>query len=225
MSLPQKLMIFAKAPEAGRVKTRLQLSGDDAAALHGAFVLDVIERHKRPERVVTVWRTGDLEHVFWTDLEVALKTQSEGTLGDRLAEAFCGELTSGSSVVVLGTDSPTLPPALVDAAFAALDEVTCVIGPACDGGYYLLGMRGEVAPVFLDDMRWGTEEVLPRTLKALEESGTSHRVLDFWYDVDRPADLALMCAHMPVLRRTGIPLPRRALTTIEERHLTGPNPL
>ena len=96
-----------------------------------------------------------------------------------------------------------MPPRLVDAAFAALDTDPLVIGPACDGGYYLLGMTGAVAPIFLADMAWGTDEVLPRTLSAASDAAIDYRLLEFWYDVDRPADMALLRAHLPALDAAG----------------------
>ncbi|MCB9535904.1 MAG: TIGR04282 family arsenosugar biosynthesis glycosyltransferase [Myxococcales bacterium] len=211
-----RLMVFAKAPTPGRVKTRLQppLTPAQAAELHGAFVRDVVARHDRADRTLTVWRAGDLDHPLWADLGVPLATQAAGDLGARMAAAFAAELTGDARVVVLGTDSPTLPPALVDAAFAALDDVPCVVGPACDGGYYLLGARGAVPPVFAG-LPWGTDDVLPRTLAALNDAGIPHRLLPFWYDVDRPADLALLRAHLPALAASGVPPPRHTMRALE----------
>ncbi len=214
----ERLMIFAKAPVPGRVKTRLELPPTTAARLHAAFVRDVVARHQRPGRRVTVWRALDVDHPLWSELVerhgVRLATQGEGDLGARMAAAFADELAGGGPVVVLGTDSPSLPPRLVDAAFAALAEVPAVIGPACDGGYYLLGLRGEVPPVFPTDMPWGTEVVLTRTLRALAATGAPFRVLDPWYDVDRITDLALLKYHLPSLIAAGDPAPTRTLAAM-----------
>jgi len=215
----ETLMIFAKAPEPGRVKTRLGLPPDHAAALHAAFVRDVIDRHRRPHRQTTVWRAGDLAHPFWPTLGVTLAVQDAGGLGARMAAAFARELADDARVVVVGTDSPSLPPRLVDAAFAALTRCPLVIGPACDGGYYLLGMRGVVAPVFPDDMPWGTDEVLPRTLAAARDAGLDYHLLDFWYDVDRPADLALLRDHLHALAAAGEPLPTASCAVCERLSL------
>lgn len=193
----RRLMVFAKAPVPGRVKTRLAsaLGEAPAAELHAAFVRDVVRRHRRPGRRLTVWRAGDPEHPLWAELGMPLATQQGPDLGARMHAAFAEELAGDASVVVLGTDSPTLPPALVDAAFDALDEVPVVVGPACDGGYYLLGARGSVPPVF-EAMPWGTGQVLTRTLRALQAAGVDYRLLPFWYDVDRPEDLDLLRAHL-----------------------------
>lgn len=189
------LMIFAKAPAPRRVKTRLipAVGAEGAARLHAAFVQDVVARHRKPGRRVVVWRGGDVAHPLWKRLGVDLATQPEGDLGDRLTTAFAQEMVDDAAVVVLGTDSPTLPPAYVDAAFAALETHPVVIGPACDGGYYLIGMRGALAPVF-DGVAWGTESVFAHTVEALNAAGIDYAVLDFWYDVDRPDDLRLLRA-------------------------------
>lgn len=198
-----RLMVFAKAPTPGRVKTRLALPPATAAALHAAFVRDVVARHGRADRRVTVWRAGDLAHPLWAELVerhgVALAEQPPGDLGDRMAAAFAAEGAAGDPVVILGTDSPTLPPAFVDDAFAALAEGEAVIGPACDGGYYLLGLRGAATrdrALWPPGLAWGTDAVLPATLAALAARGP-FAVLDPWYDVDRPADLRWLRHHLP----------------------------
>ena len=195
-------MVFAKAPEPGRVKTRLLLPPETAAALHAAFVRDVVARHQRPGRRVTVWRAGAQDHPLWAGLDARLANQVGADLGERMAHAFAAELEGDARVVIIGTDSPTLPPRLVDEAFALLDEVPVVVGPACDGGYYLLGARGAVPPCF-EGLAWGGDQVLLDTLDALAE--LPHRLLDFWYDVDRPADLALLRRHLRALPPTERP--------------------
>jgi uncharacterized protein len=208
-----RLMVFAKAPQAGRVKTRLApaVGAENAARLHEAFVRDVVARHARPDRPMTVWRAGDLTHPLWAELGASLETQPPGELGHRMRFAFEQEGAAGEAVVVLGTDSPSLPPALVDAAFEALTRVPVVLGPACDGGYYLLGLRGCVPPIF-DDVPWGTGSVLTDTLAALRAAGQRYELLPFWYDVDRPADLTLLKAHLPTLE---VP-PRHAAALLAE---------
>ena len=201
------------------MKTRLcpPCTPADAADLHGAFVRDVVARHQRVGRRTTVWRAGDADHPLWGDLGVPLARQRGGDLGARMAAAFADECGDGARVVVLGTDSPSLPPSLVDAAFEALAHVPCVLGPACDGGYYLLGARGSVPPVF-DDMPWGSAGVLPRTLAALRTACVPVHLLPFWYDVDRPADLDLLRAHLPVLAALGEPAPMHTMAWLEAHH-------
>ena len=216
--MTDRLMIFAKAPEPGCVKTRLQLPPEEAAELHAAFVADVVDRHQAKDRVVTVWRAGDLEHGLWETLPAHLAEQPEGDLGDRMAHAFATELALGSAVVVLGTDSPTLPPRLVAEAFERLKSSSVVVGPACDGGYYLLGLRGDIPlALFAEGIAWGGGDVLSTTLERLQSAAVDYDLLDFWYDVDRPADLRLLCAHVPTLRDQGEPIPVRTLEVLTRR--------
>ena len=92
-----------------------------------------------------------------------MRQQVGRSLGERLLIAFNEEMCDGHPVVVLGTDSPTLPPAYVDEAFPQLRSNDAVIGPAFDGGYYLLGMRQLWRELFPNDMPWGTNQVLDRT--------------------------------------------------------------
>ncbi|MGK0360489.1 MAG: rSAM/selenodomain-associated transferase 1 [Bradymonadia bacterium] len=210
----QKLMIFAKSPAPGRVKTRLApaIGEAGAARLHTAFVRDVVARHDTLARALTVWRAGDLAHPLWAELGVDLATQCDGDLGDRLAGAFATELADGSAVVVLGTDSPTLPQGLVDRAFADLQTHPVVLGPACDGGYYLIGVRGAVPPVF-KGIDWGTESVFAQTVEALNAAGIEFAVLPYWYDVDRPDDLRMLRA---MRARLPDPQPAHTLAALAE---------
>ena len=82
--MSESLVVFAKAPEPGRVKTRLCWPPEDAAQLHKAFIRDVLDRHQRNERHITLWRAGDLEHPFWAELETAQADQPHGNLGQRM---------------------------------------------------------------------------------------------------------------------------------------------
>ena len=125
-----------------------------------------------------------------------------------MKNAFADELSHGLPVVILGTDSPSLPPALVD-AFAALAHKDVVIGPACDGGYYLLGLNHLHPSLFPVDMDWGTSSVLWKTLSEVRLSQLSLELLPFWYDVDRPEDLDLLRQHLPVLADQNVPVPPR----------------
>ena len=217
-----KLMIFAKAPRPGHVKTRLDLPPEDAARWHEAFVLDVVERHQRPGRHLTVWRADQSAHPFWNGLDVHQKDQRGSSLGERMAHAFGEEVGAENSVVILGTDSPSLPPQFVDDAFSLLEEKDVVVGPACDGGYYLLGMNRFQPSLFPVDMPWGTQSVLPTTLDLIRNAELSLGMLPFWYDVDRPADLAFLERHLGVLANQGVPMPQETLARFSLlRSLTG----
>ncbi|MBV72008.1 MAG: hypothetical protein CMH52_11820 [Myxococcales bacterium] len=197
--MTKTLAIFAKSPQPGRVKTRLRLPPSQAAALHGAFVRDVVERHQSKTYDTVLYRADEPDHEFWSSLDVPLRDQVVGNLGQRMAQCVQELLNSQDSVVIIGTDSPNLPTERITQAFAALETHDAVLGPACDGGYYLIGMRRFCADLFPVDMPWGGSTVLTQTLAVLNESKIHYQLLDFWYDVDRPEDLALLCAHQSYL--------------------------
>lgn len=124
--------------------------------------------------------------------------QSGADLGERLGATFRTLFAGGyRRVVVIGADSPTLPSAHLKAAFERLlqdDDV--VLGPAEDGGYYLVGAMRLVPPMF-EEIPWSTRRVMQATLAALERCGLRSTLLPLWYDVDRPADLERMRAELP----------------------------
>jgi len=188
--IPEALMVFAKAPEAGRVKTRLNWPGEQAAALHAAFVLDALDRHRQEGRSMTLWTAGDVDHPFWARCgDCARRTQLGNNLGARMEYAFRVTLAEHERVVIIGTDSPTLPLDYLDAAFKALETYPVVLGPAEDGGYVLLGMSQQLYSIFPEDMPWGHSTVLERTVQCLNAMGVDFLTLRPWYDVDHPEDV------------------------------------
>lgn len=205
------LVVFAKAPVPGQVKTRLTtggeggargLSAEEAAALHAAFVRDVCERGARVgfgRRFLYV--AGGLSHPLLVEIAgragYELRAQEGADLGARMHHAIAQELRAAAAVVLIGTDSPTLPGAYLERAGACLQagEGDVVLGPAIDGGYYLIGARGEVPELFAPGIAWSTDRVLTETLRRLRalvasRPGFGVRLLPPFYDVDTPADLA-----------------------------------
>jgi rSAM/selenodomain-associated transferase 1 len=211
--ISEVVIIFARAPEPGRVKTRLvpALGPHAACALHAACVLDVHARHADhapPHREVVLYRAGDPAAAFWGELPGPQRDQVGADLGERMAAALGQELLRAPKVVILGADSPTLPPPRLDAAFAALDAVPVVLGPAEDGGYYLLGARDRVPPVF-HGPAWGSARVLADTCHMLDAAGLRYKRLEDCFDVDRPEDLErLRCAVEAIPHEGGV-LPAR----------------
>jgi glycosyltransferase A (GT-A) superfamily protein (DUF2064 family) len=112
--------------------------------------------------------------------------------------------TIADKVVLVGTDSPTLPLPLIAQAFRELDAANVVLGPAADGGYYLVGCKGTVPPMF-DGVAWGTASVLRDTVGRLNDPDWKLALLPPWYDVDTPADWDLLRGHVAAMRRAGIP--------------------
>jgi rSAM/selenodomain-associated transferase 1 len=204
-SLPL-VLLFARWPRIGRVKTRLarRLGEEGALELHRAMLEDTRERLDR------LRQAGRAEtRLLWADgppageeLRARLSTRSDeglqegADLGGRLNRAIGDGLGKGHpSVLVLGSDSPTLPEKRLHEALASLEEADLVFGPCPDGGYYLVGARRPVPEVFRD-IPWGGGEVLARSLEAARKAGASTRLLGEHADVDRPADLIALRAEL-----------------------------
>ena len=184
------LLIFAKAPELGQVKTRLELPPEDAIDLHVAFLKDVIAQ-SAGDWVQELWTT-DSTHPLFDSFGLDVYAQSGETLGDRLENAFVSARTRYDKIVVIGADAPSLPKALYARAFERLEVVDTVLGPSCDGGFYLYGSRQDIPGLFRAPILWGTSSVLTDLLKHINLVGASLTLLPFWFDVDRPTDLNLL---------------------------------
>src|SRR5262249_8525270 len=125
-------------------------------------------------------------------------------LGARLAGFVADEIRAGAdSVVLVGTDSPTLPVAFVERAFQELDRSNVVLGPATDGGYYLVGCARRVPPIF-DGVTCGGPHVLAERVARLAGPSWRLAVLPPWYDVDTLDDWRMLRGHLAALRRAGI---------------------
>ena len=190
----QPLLIFLKEPRAGTVKTRLaQAVGPHAACeIYRACVELTLERLRRfcDNTILCVDPPHALDAVrVWVGAAWTLRPQRGQTLGDRLAEATAHAFAQGDRrLVVIGTDSPWLQPPKVEQAFAALERHDVVIGPAEDGGYYLIGLSRAV-PALFDGMAWGTDAVLAQTMARARALGLRSHPLPLGYDVDRLEDL------------------------------------
>lgn len=192
------LVIMAKQPVPGMVKTRLAASlGEQAAAgLAGAFLEDLVVRldGSADRQVLATWPDNDAAATYFETLSAGrfqLWTQPAGSLGTRLARVISDHMAPGSDdrVVVIGSDSPTLPTEMIPAAFKALEQADVVVAPADDGGYVLIGQRREV-PGLYERISWSTSQVWQQTRDQLMASGTSFVELTGWYDVDTLDDLS-----------------------------------
>jgi glycosyltransferase A (GT-A) superfamily protein (DUF2064 family) len=138
------------------------------------------------------------------DPTIELVAQPESDLGGRMAAALDWARRGGSTrSVVLGADCPSLDRTVVDRALALLDERDVVVGPAVDGGYYLIGASGPVPPRLFAGLSWSTPQVLSETLGRLD--GASLALVEMWYDVDTPGDVRLLAAHLDALEAAGTP--------------------
>lgn len=192
----QAVLVFARAPQAGRAKTRLipALGAAGAAALHAGLVERTLQTACRGGARVQLWCHPDPRHAFFRDcadrFPLSLHRQAGDDLGRRMAHALTTALSQHDRAVLIGTDCPALTARDLGAAFSALaDGTDVVLGPATDGGYYLVGLSRASDDLFAD-IDWGSAEVLSRTLARLRQSGLSHHLLAPHPDLDRPADLA-----------------------------------
>ena len=200
------IVMFSKAPEPGKVKTRLasHMSDLEAASFHEAFVLDTIDTLAGIEDTKKYLACHpDREHVFFQELEESfdIKTfnQEGKDLGERMGNAFRYLRKMGhKEIVIIGSDSPTLPSEILDEAFERLKGNDLVVGPSIDGGYYLIGISGKVPDLF-SGIGWGTDNVFDETLKKAKESRLDFSLLPFWYDIDTINELRFMQIHLDAM--------------------------
>lgn len=178
------MSLFTRWPEPGKAKTRLipALGAQGAADLHRRLTERTVATVREAGLALEVRTTGAVPAAFrdWLG-EAEITDQGEGDLGARLARA-----AERLPVLLLGADIPGLTPHHLTAAAAALAENPAVIGPASDGGYWLLGLSIPM-PALFRDMEWGTGSVLATTLARLPAGTPRLETLD---DLDTPEDLA-----------------------------------
>ena len=217
------LVVFAKVPEPGRVKTRLcpPLTPDQAAALYDAFLRDALDRYA----ALAVAPGGPAVRLYLGGAArepaglvpdgVGVFPQRGRGLGERMLRAFVETFAAGHDrAVVVGTDHPTLPDAFFGLAFDALrDPMTAVLGPSDDGGYYLLGLNEVAADLF--DMDYSHPDVFDDTLERVMDNDLTPVVLPAHYDVDDGAALDRLVAEW----RGGADVGRRTAAFLET--LTG----
>ncbi len=220
------LIVFAKVPEAGRVKTRLtpDLDETEAADLYAAFLRDLLARYAgrgvdtrlylAPRE--TDLRTGILKGVVPD--AVSMHAQAGRDLGERMARAFLESFAAGyDRLVITGSDHPTLPGPFLDYAFESLSRPKSIVfGPAEDGGFYLLGMN-DFYPELFRNMEYSHADVFSETLDRLPESEINVTILPYWYDVDTPEDLPRLAAELEAEPEVN-PHTRSVLRRLAERH-------
>ena len=190
------LYVVAKQPAAGQTKTRLcpPLRGEEAAALYSSFLADTLDimRQVNDVRCGIAYLPHDGAAYFSALApEMDLVLQQGDSLGERLDHLITHTLTHGATqVVVMDSDSPTLPPGYVAQAFDLLDgDAEAVFGPCRDGGYYLVGMK-RPCPALLREVEMSTATVLADTLAIAAREGIRAALLPEWYDVDTGEELA-----------------------------------
>lgn len=195
------LLVFAKVPRPGTVKTRLTpaLTPTEAARLYTAFLRDTLRQVVQLDVDVRLYLAPPLPDDGMDGLPagVSVHQQTGDGLGARMKRAFRDTLREGADrVVLMGSDHPTLPSSFLRQAFRSLDDPRSLcVGPTDDGGFYLLGMT-TVYPQLFDDMTYSHSEVFSETLARAEQTDAEVTVLPEWYDVDRPQDLGRMLADL-----------------------------
>jgi rSAM/selenodomain-associated transferase 1 len=192
----RRLLVFARAPVPGEVKTRLipALGADGAAGLYARLLERTLTTASTAAVApVDLWCAPDIGDPAFATAEarwgVALYEQTQGDLGERMCHALGTALIGRQKAVLVGCDCPALSAAALDAAFAALDDHDVVLGPAEDGGYVLIGLR-RLSPVLFEGIEWGGDRVLRQTRSRLVALGWRWHELPMLWDVDRPEDLA-----------------------------------
>jgi len=204
------ICVFAKPPIAGQVKTRLAaVFGPAAAALLAqAFLDDTLEAVARvPWARAALATTGPLES------PLPLLLQGEGDLGARLERVLRAALDVTPWALAIGADAPALPERFFEEAREGLERGDAVLGPARDGGFYLLGLR-DCPPGLLADLPWSSATTCARTEARLLERGMRVTLLEPWFDVDVPDDLLRL---QDELQQGSIVAPRtaRALSQLQ----------
>ncbi len=205
-----RLLVFTKCPDPGRCKTRLipSLGADGATAVHQKLVEHTLRwaSHLAQSDQIELrvhfagQDVGRLRALCGaTPLNVVLRRQVDGDLGDRLSAAFADAFREGSpKVIAIGTDCPSLDAELITKARELLDESDVVIGPAADGGYYLIALRHPV-PALFENIPWSQSTVLEATLQRVSAAGLNLAMLPTLQDIDDADDLPEM------KRRIGVP--------------------
>ena len=209
-----RIIVFAKAPIPGRVKTRLLpvISADAAAALHIAFVRDICELLLSLPGV-HVELCLDRETAEWGEFAVKRSLQGNGDLGERMEHAVIRAFEEGvQQVLIVGADSPGLP--LRHLTQLLESEADAAIGPAEDGGYYAIHFRRAI-PGMLRHIRWSTADARQDTIARMESLGFQVDVGEPWFDVDEPKDLARLARLSPLPFHTQQWLRTTALFSVE----------
>ncbi len=190
------MLVFAKAPVPGQVKTRLipAISPADAARLHTQLIRRTLRLAQQFSKCqVQLWCSPTRDHPVFElcarEFGVTLHNQSGNCLGQRMSYAMDDAISTRSFAVLIGCDCPVLTLEDLDAAVAALRQgYDSVLGPAEDGGYVLIGMRQSFPEIFAG-IEWGTSSVLGATRSRIAQLRLNCFELPTRWDLDRPSDL------------------------------------
>ncbi|MBW4595234.1 MAG: TIGR04282 family arsenosugar biosynthesis glycosyltransferase [Brasilonema angustatum HA4187-MV1] len=195
----QHLIIFTRYPEPGKTKTRLipALGTEGAANLQRQMTEHTLSQVKQLQKTSAIsfevrFAGGDLQLMQeWLGYDLIYQPQGEGDLGLRMTQSFFNAFQSGAEkVVTIGTDCPGVNNQILAEAFAQLQQCELVLGPAVDGGYYLIGLQRPVPELFIN-IDWGTSQVFHQTISIAQTLNLSVADLPHLADIDRPEDLPI----------------------------------
>jgi len=195
----QHLIIFTRYPEPGKTKTRLipALGTLGAADLQRQMTEHTISQVKELQKASAIsvevrFAGGDTQLMQdWLGFGLVYQPQGEGDLGDRITQSLLNAFESGAEkVIIIGTDCPGVNAQILATAFEQLHAFDLVLGPAIDGGYYLIGLQQPIPELFAN-IEWGTAQVFQKTVDIAEVLNLSNVYLPTLADVDRPEDLPI----------------------------------
>jgi len=191
----EAVIVFLRAPEKGRVKTRLSKSGNKTFVLklYKGFVQDTLDAlEKDQDKFLYFWPPEKEDMVKnWLGNDYTYSAQKGGGLGQRMANAFCDVFKKGyAKVILIGTDIPEICEDIITSAYEILQTKGAVIGPSRDGGYYLIGFQKQrFSKIIFNEIDWSTDTVLDQTLLAMKEMSIQYKMLPTLKDIDTPEDL------------------------------------
>ena len=181
------LVLLAKRPRKGKVKTRLSnsIGEDEAFRIYQEILHKTNQTLLKTGVPVKIFLTGEGEYLPPSSFEIY--EQQKGDVGMRMQHAISKALQTHDQVVLVGSDIPDLSPGIIAKAFTELEQKEVVLGPSEDGGYYLIGMRKMHASLF-QGVTWSTSSVLTETLRKCAEEELSVSLVDTLNDIDTEAD-------------------------------------
>lgn len=197
--MPSQLIIFTRYPELGKTKTRMipLLGKEGAATLQRQMTDYTLKQAKQLQQILStsiiIYFANGNEQLMqnWLGKNLSYRRQREGDLGQRMQTAFEETfITQINKVIIIGTDCPELNATILADAFKALDRHHLVLGPAVDGGYYLIGLN-RLIPELFKGISWGTAEVFAQTQKIARQLNLNVCTLPVLNDIDRPEDLPI----------------------------------
>jgi rSAM/selenodomain-associated transferase 1 len=201
--IPDKsvILLFIKAPVEGMVKSRLAgaIGEKTATELYKNFLLDGIEAVEKtgyPFKICVYPPEAETTAASWLGNRYVYLSQKGEDLGERMENAFHVCFSEGyERAILIGSDLPDLEPEVLHGALRSLDKSDVVIGPAFDGGYYLIGFTGKAFfPDLFRGIRWGANTVFGETMSILRASGLTVHQAPMWNDVDTVEDLQTLCS-------------------------------